>query len=198
MRDGKLTDEQKRYYIQLCDMASKGLKGGAEEMSFLSCLTRYVDSHLPKYKNPKPTVDIVVLMEANQDDEILQDKILVIKRKNPPHGWALPGGFVNEGESYEAAAAREALEETSLPVDVTEQFYTYSSPERDPRQHVTSTVFIAIPQDEGVPVAADDAAEIKIVTIEEALKMDLAFDHKQILWDVYQYLLTGERPTPAR
>ena len=86
------------------------------------------------YKNPVPTVDIIIEVGA---------AIVLIKRKNPPYGWALPGGFVDYGESYETAAAREAEEETGLVVQNLQQFRTYSDPGRDPRQHTASTIFIA-------------------------------------------------------
>ncbi|OQX11001.1 MAG: NUDIX hydrolase, partial [Desulfobacteraceae bacterium IS3] len=87
-----------------------------------------------KYRNPLVTVDIII--EINKG-------IVLIERVNPPHGWALPGGFVDYGESLETAAVREAKEETSLDVTLEEQFHTYSAPDRDPRQHTVSTVFIA-------------------------------------------------------
>ncbi|RUM42633.1 MAG: NUDIX hydrolase, partial [Desulfocapsa sp.] len=96
------------------------------------------------YKNPVPTVDIIIEVG---------EKIVLIKRKNPPHGWALPGGFVDYGESYETAAAREAEEETGLAVHNLQQFRTYSDPNRDPRQHTASTIFIA--QADKEPVAGD-------------------------------------------
>lgn len=69
----------------------------------------------------------------------LNGGIVLIERKNPPHGWALPGGFVDYGESFEQAATREALEETGLKVELLRQFHTYSDPARDPRQHTAST-----------------------------------------------------------
>ena len=100
-----------------------------------------------KFRNPLLTVDIII--------ELADDSIVLIERKNPPHGWALPGGFVDYGECIECAAVREAREETSLEVTLTEQFYTYSDPARDPRHHTVSTVFIATAQ--GVPRGADDA-----------------------------------------
>src|SRR5712692_4564121 len=86
-------------------------------------------------KNPLPTVDIII--------EIAGRGIVLIERKNPPHGWALPGGFVDYGESLEHAAVREAKEETSLEVKLIEQFHGYLDPKRDPRHHTISTVFIA-------------------------------------------------------
>ena len=87
------------------------------------------------YQNPIPTVDIII--------EIEPKGIVLIKRKNPPYGWAIPGGFVDYGESLEKAAVREAKEETNLRVEIIKQFHTYSDPKRDPRHHSISTVYIA-------------------------------------------------------
>ncbi len=126
-------------------------------------------------RNPIPTVDIIIETPRG---------IVLIERKNPPYGWALPGGFVDYGESLEDAAKREALEETSLNVQLKRQFHTYSDPDRDPRHHTISTVFIA--EADGVPVAMDDAKHIGIFT-EENLPEDLAFDHKRILRDYFQW-----------
>lgn len=149
---------------------------------------------MPEYKNPKPTVDIIIVMDQESDDPS-ENKIVLVKRKNPPEGWALPGGFVNEGESLETAALREGKEETDLELQLAEQFHTYSAPDRDPRQHTLSTVYIALPTEETpVPIALDDAAELKVVTIAEALGMDLAFDHERIIGDFLDYLETDMRP----
>jgi 8-oxo-dGTP diphosphatase len=137
---------------------------------------------MAEYRNPKPTVDIIV--------ELPGDKIVLIRRKNPPHGWALPGGFVDEGESLEHAAVREAKEELSVDVTLTEQFFTYSDPKRDPRQHTISTVFLA--RTEGQPVGADDAAEAQSFSL-DALPQPLCFDHAQILADYRAYRRTGTR-----
>jgi ADP-ribose pyrophosphatase YjhB (NUDIX family) len=113
----------------------------------------------------------------------LDDKgIVLVKRKNPPYGWALPGGFVDYGESLETAAIREAREETCLDIVLLEQFHTYSAPERDPRHHTITTVYIA--RASGRPCAADDAQEIGVHT-EEDLPSPLAFDHAQILSDYF-------------
>ncbi len=125
-------------------------------------------------KNPFPTVDIII--------ELGGKGIVLIERKNPPYGWAIPGGFVDYGESLEDAAVREALEETSLKVVLIRQFHVYSTPDRDPRQHTVSTVFIA--WGAGVPRAADDAKEVGIFT-KDTLPDNIAFDHRTILEDYF-------------
>ncbi len=125
-------------------------------------------------KNPFPTVDIIIELE---------DKgIVLINRKNHPYGWAIPGGFVDYGESIEDAAVREALEETSLNVVLVRQFHVYSSPDRDQRLHAIATVFIA--RASGTPIAADDARDAEIFT-KESLPDEIAFDHKKILDDYF-------------
>jgi len=134
-------------------------------------------------KTPLVTVDIIIEV-GNRD-------IVLIERKNPPHGWALPGGFVDYGESLERAAVREAKEETSLDVQLIEQFYSYSEPRRDPRHHTVSTVFIA--RASGEPRGADDAKTARLFT-ETDLPSPLAFDHARILMDYFNYKKTGERP----
>jgi ADP-ribose pyrophosphatase YjhB (NUDIX family) len=108
-------------------------------------------------------------------------EIVLIERKNPPFGWALPGGFVDYGESYEKAALREAFEETGLVVTDLRQFHTYSDPDRDARQHTASTVFIG--KAEGMPVAGDDAGKAGL--FDENTLPSLAFDHAKILADYY-------------
>src|SRR5512138_2761918 len=109
--------------------------------------------------------------------------IVLIRRKNPPPGWAIPGGFVEIGETLESAAVREAKEETGLDVTLVRQFHSYSDPARDPRWHNISVVFIA--RADGVPVGQDDAAEARICTRGD-LPADLAFDHRQILDDYFE------------
>jgi len=136
---------------------------------------------MTKYKNPIPTVDIII--EVQREDG--KEGIVLIKRKNPPHGWAIPGGFVDYGESLEEAAVREAKEETSLDVQLKTQFHTYSAPDRDPRQHTISTVFVASAR--GRPKAEDDAQEIGIFT-EEEINFSLAFDHNRILTDYFEQI----------
>ena len=125
------------------------------------------------FRNPKPTVDIVI--------ETRPDSVVLIRRKNPPHGWALPGGFVDEGESLETAAVREALEETCLDVELVRQFHTYSDPARDPRHHTITTVYLATAQ--GAPLGADDAAEARVFAYDD-LPDGIVFDHADILEDV--------------
>ena len=134
---------------------------------------------MKKHRNPVPTVDIII--EIDREDG--KEGIVLIKRKNPPFGWALPGGFVDYGESLEEAAIREAKEETSLDIQLKSQFHTYSDPERDPRQHTISTVYVAKAQ--GKPKAQDDAKEIGVFT-EEEINFPLAFDHQKILRDYFE------------
>lgn len=133
-----------------------------------------------KYRNPLVTVDIIIEING---------AIVLIERKNPPHGWALPGGFVDYGESLESAALREAKEETSLDVVLQEQFHAYSEPDRDPRQHTVTTVFIATAG--GTPKAADDARHLGLFT-ENNLPQPIAFDHGKIISDYFRYK-KGER-----
>ena len=123
-------------------------------------------------RSPSPTVDIII--------EIPSKGIVLIQRANPPLGWALPGGFVDYGESLEAAACREALEETGLKVELLGQLHTYSDPRRDPRQHNISTVFVS--RALGTPKAADDARSLEIFRLED-LPQEMAFDHAAILAD---------------
>jgi ADP-ribose pyrophosphatase YjhB (NUDIX family) len=110
------------------------------------------------------------------------DRVVLIRRRYPPHGWALPGGFVDVGESLEEAAIREGREETSLDIRLVRQFHCYSDPRRDPRRHTVTTVFIA--EGEGELRAADDAAEAGVFS-RESLPEPLAFDHAQILEDYF-------------
>ena len=129
-----------------------------------------------KYRNPVPTVDIIIEMDGG---------IVLIRRKNPPYGWALPGGFVDYGETLERSAVREAKEETSLDIDLIALFGAYSDPDRDPRQHTISVVFQA--RGRGRPQAADDAVEIGIFN-KNNLPEDLAFDHNKILLDYFSHI----------
>ena len=130
---------------------------------------------MKEYRNPVPTVDIIIEIEDGGEK-----KIVLIERKNPPAGWAIPGGFVDYGESLEDAARREAKEETGLDVTLVRQFHTYSDPARDPRRHTMSTVFIATAK--GKPEGADDALRAELFSLDK-LPSPLAFDHAQILDD---------------
>ncbi len=123
--------------------------------------------------NPLLTVDVIIEVEGG---------IVLVKRKNPPPGWAIPGGFVDYGESLEHAACREAREETGLDINLVRQFHTYSDPERDPRHHTVSTVFIATAS--GKPKGGDDAKEARVFT-RDNLPEEIAFDHRRILEDYF-------------
>jgi 8-oxo-dGTP diphosphatase len=140
-------------------------------MSFttLSCPSCFSD--VKQYRNPFPTVDIII--EINNG-------IVLIERKNEPFGWALPGGFVDYGESLEAAAVREAYEETSLEISDMRLLGCYSDPERDQRFHTISTVYIA--KAHGIPRAADDAVNCAVYKL-NSLPERLCFDHDKIIAD---------------
>lgn len=138
------------------------------------------------FRNPAPTVDIIVELIDRP-----HRPIILIERKNPPNGWAIPGGFVDYGEAVETAARREAQEEISLQVELLEQFYVYSDPDRDPRKHTLSIVFIATAT--GEPKAADDAKAIAIFD-EWNLPNNLCFDHNKILKDYWHYRHYHIRP----
>src|SRR5205823_4989499 len=122
--------------------------------------------------------------------ELPGDRIVLIRRKHPPLGWALPGGFVDEGEPLHEAAIREVREETGLSVDLSEQFFTYSDPARDPRRHTVSTVYIGWA--EGNPQGGDDTEEARGFEI-HALPAELCFDHGSILADYLAYRRMGKR-----
>ena len=134
----------------------------------------YMDYIENQLQSPFATVDTII--EINGE-------IVLIKRTNPPYGWAIPGGFVDYGESLEDAAKREALEETSLKVENITQFHTYSDPKRDPRFQTISTVYTATAT--GTPKADSDAAEVKLFK-ENNLPEQMAFDHRQILNDYFK------------
>jgi 8-oxo-dGTP diphosphatase len=138
------------------------------------------------FRNPTPTVDLIIELQDQP-----HRPIILIERKNPPYGWALPGGFIDYGETVETAACREAKEEISLSVELIEQFHVYSAPNRDPRQHTLSIVFIA--RAKGRPQAADDAKNVRVFTLWE-LPTDLCFDHDKILKDYQNYRYYGLRP----
>lgn len=126
-----------------------------------------------RYRNPIPTVDIIIRVGHG---------VVLIKRKNPPYGWAIPGGFVDYGERAEDAAVREALEETELHVRDLQLFGVYSDPTRDPRHHTLTVVYTA--SADGSPKAGDDAADVGVFT-PDALPAPMAFDHGKILEDLF-------------
>lgn len=134
--------------------------------------------------HPAPTVDTIIEIDGG---------IVLIERRFPPPGWAIPGGFVEVGETVEAAAVRESLEETGLRVELLELFHVYSDPSRDPRRHTIGTVFIG--KSSGAPEAGDDAATARIFT-SATLPTPIAFDHARILADYFRYKQTGVRPRP--
>ena len=138
------------------------------------------------YRNPAPTVDIIIELIDRRDRPIV-----LIDRKNPPFGWAIPGGFVDYGESVEVAAQREAEEETGLKVELIELLHVYSDPNRDPRQHTLSVVFIATAT--GEPQAADDAKNLGVFESWQ-IPANLCFDHDKILRDYWKYRHYGMRP----
>ncbi|HEY3451686.1 MAG TPA: NUDIX hydrolase [Myxococcales bacterium] len=131
---------------------------------------------------PSPTVDAIIELPGN--------RIVLVRRRYEPIGWALPGGFVDMGEPLERACAREALEETGLAVELLEQFFTYSDPSRDKRRHTISTVYLA--RASGEPQGADDAAEARAFRLDE-LPSPIVFDHAQILEDYRRYRSSGVR-----
>lgn len=135
------------------------------------------------YRNPFPTVDIIIEVSG---------KIVLIERKNEPFGWALPGGFVDYGESLEMAAVREAREETSLEVHDLRLIGCYSDPGRDSRQHNISSVFAATA--DAAPVGGDDAARAALFSLQQ-LPVPLCFDHDRIIRD---YLSLRESGLLAR
>lgn len=124
------------------------------------------------YRNPFLTVDVIIGIPGRG--------IVLVERRNPPLGWALPGGFVDYGETLEMAAQREAKEETGLDVEDLAQFRAYSDPARDPRHHTVTVVFTGTGR--GDPKAADDARNLRLFALEN-LPDDMAFDHGKILKD---------------
>jgi 8-oxo-dGTP diphosphatase len=140
---------------------------------------------VPPPAGPSPTVDVVISLPG--------DRVVLVRRKYPPPGWALPGGFVDEGETLESAAVREAREETGLDVTLVDLLYVYSDPRRDPRRHTVSAVFLG--RADGAPAGGDDAAEARAFPWAD-LPAPVAFDHGEILGDARRFLLTGTRRRP--
>lgn len=140
-------------------------------MSFTALTCPSCGSPVKQYRNPFPTVDIIIELEGG---------IVLIERKNEPLGWALPGGFVDYGESLESAAVREAQEETSLAIANLRLLGCYSDPARDQRMHTISVVYVASAV--GIPCAADDAQNAAVFSL-DSLPDQLCFDHARILSD---------------
>jgi len=141
------------------------------------------------YKNPTPTVDVLIELDGRPGE------LVFIERANEPRGFALPGGFVDEGEWVADAAIREVKEETGLDVELVELFHVYSDPARDARKHTVSTVFIG--RATGMPVGGDDAARA-VVCAPDKLPGALVFDHPTIVADYVAYKQRGVRPPPRR
>lgn len=137
-------------------------------------------------RSPRPTVDVVIEVTGG---------IVLIRRRHPPAGWAIPGGFVDYGERVEDAARREMREETGLHVELLAVLGVYSDPARDARGHTVSTVYVG--RAAGTPCGDDDAAEAAVFT-EARLPAPIVFDHARILADYFHYRRTGERPPPGR
>ena len=144
----------------------------------------FFDDTMSKYKSPSLTVDGIVQID---------DKIVLIKRKNPPFKdfWAFPGGFVEYGETTENAVLREIYEETNLKTKIKHLLGVYSDPNRDPRGHTVSVVYI-LETIGGALKGSDDAKDAKLFKIEEVKNLDLAFDHKKIFDDYIHYLMKNE------
>jgi 8-oxo-dGTP diphosphatase len=141
----------------------------------------------PPPHGPLPTVDVIA--------EMPDGGIVLVRRRYPPPGWALPGGFIQAGESAAAAARREFQEETGLEATLLELFHVYADPARDPRGPTISAVYIG--RAAGSPVGADDAAEARVFAL-DALPTPIAFDHGLILADYRRYRQDSRRPPPDR
>ena len=148
-----------------------------------------------KPRNPLPTVDVIIELPVKGKG----NGIVLIERKNPPNGWAIPGGFVDYGESLEEAAVREAREETSLEVELLCQMHAYSDPRRDPRFHTVTVVFVGRALEGGepnapiapiAPIAKDDAKAVGVFT-EDNLPTPIAFDHADVLRDYFRWKKEG-------
>lgn len=144
---------------------------------------------MPRPQTPAIAADTIIEMHDRPERPIV-----LIERKNPPYGWAIPGGFVDIGESVEAAAVREALEETCLVVELDQLLGCYSDPARDSRGHTAGIVYVA--HASGEPRAADDAAAVALLD-PFRINLDMAFDHDKILHDYCVFRRTGRLPAPA-
>ncbi len=141
---------------------------------------------MPRPTCPPIAADVIIEIDG---------RIVLIERRNYPYGWAIPGGFVDIGETVEDAAVREMREETGLEVEIVDMMGVYSRPDRDPRGHTVSVVYVG--RAHGTPQAADDAKSAALF-YPDALPSPLAFDHAEILADYRHYKQSGERPAPWR
>lgn len=131
------------------------------------------------WRNPSPTVDVVIYDPSRG--------VVIIRRRNEPHGYALPGGFIEEGEQAETAAVREMKEETGLDVELVGLLGVYSGPHRDPREHTISTVFAGRAKNPAALQAGDDATGAAFYPLDRP-PQPLVFDHARVLDDFRQYL----------
>ncbi len=136
---------------------------------------------MTEYKTPSLTVDILIFNENNE--------FILVKRGNNPfkNTWAIPGGFVEYGETTETAAIREAKEETGIDIQIKELFDVYSNPNRDPRGHTVTIVYLANGNFKDIS-AGSDAVDAKIVSFDNFSSLNLAFDHKKIISDVFKHI----------
>jgi len=145
-------------------------------------LIHWLTNKFLKGKYPYPVCDAIIKFYENGKF----NGVVLVERKNPPFGWALPGGFAEYGESLEDCVKRECLEETGLKVKILRQLHTYSDPKRDPRVHTVSTVFLC--RASGKFRGGSDAKNVKVVSVKEALNLKLCFDHSKILKDAKRFL----------
>lgn len=138
------------------------------------------------HKSPYAAVDIIIELIDRPERPII-----LIERLNPPHGWAIPGGFMDYGEPAETTAKREAMEEIGLEIELVDLLGVYSDPSRDERQHTLSVVYIATAK--GEPKAGDDAKQMMVTNVWQ-IPSNLCFDHDRILHDYLQYRNYGIRP----
>ncbi len=142
-------------------------------------------TEITTYKNPAPTTDVIIY-----DPSDITKGVVLIERQNPPYGFAIPGGFVDEGESVEHAAVREMLEETNLKVELEGLLGVYSRPDRDPRSHTISIVFVGKALNPQELCAGDDAKHAAFYSLDAC--PTLAFDHGEVLED-YKLFLAHKR-----